>query len=71
MRTTVVSKPLADEDTVPTVCLIAAVNIVLSVSWLDEPSTVCADISFWLVMLVDYVGLRSSSICDQLTSGSG
>ena len=49
-------KPLADENIVPTVCLIAAVDIALSVSSLDVTPVVRADISSWLVMVVDDAG---------------
>ena len=49
-------KPLVDENIVPTVCLIAAVDIALSVSSLDVTPIVHVDISSWLVMVVDDVG---------------
>jgi hypothetical protein len=69
--TSVVSKLLANENTVPTVCLIAAVDIALSLSPLDTSlPAVRADMSSWLVVLVDGAGLRLSSIKDGLTSRS-
>ena len=49
-------KPLTDENIVPTVCLIAAINIVLSVSLLDVTPVVCVDISSWLVIVVNNAG---------------
>ena len=60
------------DNTVFTVCLIAAVDKALFVSSLDaDPPAIRADIDSWLMMLVDSAGLRLGSVGDGPMSGSG